>query len=96
MAILLTDVLGLLKQPTLHQSRLADRLVLIVHSACDDSDLEIAHDLLMILDTLMKKNSLSDRDRRRIAVSMITAHERLWLLRHSKTVGETVQLQEPQ
>lgn len=94
MAILVADVLGLLKQPTRHQSRLADRLISIVHSACDNSDLEVARDLLMTLDELMKKNAFSDKDRRRIAVSMVTAHERLWLLLHSKIVDEAVQLQE--
>ncbi len=95
MAILVTDALEIVKQPTHHQSRLADKLVSIVHSACDNNDLEVARDLLKVLNKLMRKNALSDRDRRRVGVSIVTAHERLWSLRHGKTVGEAVQFQEP-
>jgi glucose-1-phosphate cytidylyltransferase len=53
------------------------------HHACDQSDFEVANDLLVILEKMLKRPSVgSDTNRRKSIESLIAAHERLWLLRH--------------
>jgi hypothetical protein len=60
--------------------RLSDKVLLAFHQACDQSDFEVADDLLDVLE-FMAKRTEPGRDRRS-EESLIAAHERLWLLRH--------------
>lgn len=66
-----------------HTRRLSDKILIAFHHACDQSDFEVANDLLVILEKMLKRpSSGSDSNRRKSIESLIAAHERLWLLRH--------------
>ena len=66
-----------------HTRRLSDKILIAFHHACDQSDFEVANDLLVILEKMLKRPSVgSDTNRRKSIESLIAAHERLWMLRH--------------
>ena len=66
-----------------HTRRLSDKLLIAFHHACDQGDFEVANDLLVILEKMLKRpNAGSDSNRRKSIESLVAAHERLWLLRH--------------
>jgi hypothetical protein len=66
-----------------HTRRLSDKILIAFHHACDQSDFEVANDLLVILEKMLKRPAAgSDTNRRKSIESLIAAHERLWLLRH--------------
>lgn len=66
-----------------HTRRLSDKILIAFHHACDQSDFDVANDLLLILEKMLKRPSAgSDTNRRKSIESLIAAHERLWLLRH--------------
>jgi hypothetical protein len=66
-----------------HTRRLSDKILIAFHHACDQSDFDVANDLLLILEKMLKRpNAGSDTNRRKSIESLIAAHERLWLLRH--------------
>lgn len=63
--------------------RLSDKILIAFHQACDQGDLDVAEDLLRVLETiLMRRPSAPDVNRRKNIESLVAAHERLWLLRH--------------
>jgi hypothetical protein len=63
--------------------RLSDKILIAFHHACDQSDFEIAEQLLRILEMLIMRRPLTpDGNRRRSMESLVAAHERLWHLRH--------------
>jgi hypothetical protein len=63
--------------------RLSDKILIAFHHACDQSDFEIAEQLLRILEMLVMRRPLTpDGNRRRSMESLVAAHERLWHLRH--------------
>jgi hypothetical protein len=63
--------------------RLSDKILIAFHHACDQSDYEIAEQLLRILEMLITRRPLTpDGNRRRSMESLVAAHERLWHLRH--------------
>ena len=63
--------------------RLSDKILIAFHHACDQSDFEIAEQLLRILEQLvMRRPQTPDGNRRRSMESLVAAHERLWHLRH--------------
>ena len=63
--------------------RLADRILTAVHTACDQGDLEVADQLLRVMDTLVtRRGQTADVYRRRLMEAVVAAHERLWHLRH--------------
>jgi hypothetical protein len=66
-----------------HTRRLSDKIMTGFHQACDQGDIEVAGQLLAVLDFMIKRtpNLPSGRDRRN-AESLVAAHERFWLLRH--------------
>ena len=68
---------------TRRQKELARRIVSIAHSACDEGRLEIASDLLHVVDILMRPGETVEHDERQVAECTIMAHERLWLIRRS-------------
>ena len=63
--------------------RLADRILTAVHTACDQGELEVAEQLLRVMDTLVaQRTHAADGNRRRLMEAVVAAHERLWHLRH--------------
>jgi len=63
--------------------RLSDKILIAFHHACDQSDFEVANDLLVILEKMLKRPAFgSDTNRRKSIESLVAAHERLWMLRH--------------
>jgi hypothetical protein len=62
---------------------LSDKVLIAFHQACDQSDLEVAEQLLHVREMMLVRRQLSgDRTRRRSMESLVAAHERLWLLLH--------------
>jgi hypothetical protein len=63
--------------------RLSDKILIAFHHACDQGDVEVAEQLLHILEMMLTRRPLTpDGTRRRSMESLVTAHERLWQLRH--------------
>ncbi|HET7880586.1 MAG TPA: hypothetical protein VFL55_06840 [Acetobacteraceae bacterium] len=63
--------------------RLSDKILIAFHHACDQSDFEVAEQLLHILEMMLMRRPLTpDGTRRRNMESLVAAHERLWHLRH--------------
>lgn len=63
--------------------RLADRLLVAFHTACDQAELDIAEQVLQVLEALVtRRPQTPDANRRRNLEALIAAHERLWYLRH--------------
>lgn len=66
-----------------HTRRLSDKILIAFHHACDQSDFEVAEELLRILEMMLTRRPTSpDSNRRKNLESLVAAHERLWLLRH--------------
>jgi hypothetical protein len=61
--------------------RLTDKVLTAFHQACDQSDLEVAEQLLDVLEMMVRRPPPPDGKRRNME-SLVAAHERLWLLRH--------------
>ena len=66
-----------------HTRRLSDKILIAFHHACDQSDFEVANDLLVILEKMLRRPvGSADANRRKSMESLVAAHERLWMLRH--------------
>ncbi len=66
-----------------YSRRLSDKILIAFHHACDQGDLEVAEQLLHVLeDMLTRRPTIADTNRRRSIESLVAAHERLWHLRH--------------
>lgn len=66
-----------------HTRRLSDKVLIAFHQACDQSDFEVAEELLRILEKMLsRRTAVPDQNRRKNMESLVAAHERLWLLRH--------------
>ncbi len=66
-----------------YSRRLSDKILIAFHQACDQSDFEIAENLLHTLELMLKRRpAVVDTNRRRTMESLVAAHERLWYLRH--------------
>ncbi len=64
------------------QRRLSDKVLAAFSQACDQEDLDVAAQLLKVLDALMNKPKMMQQDQRKTEMTTVAAHERLWLLRH--------------
>ena len=63
--------------------RLSDKILVAFHQACDLGDLEVAEQLLQILEMMMTRRPLpADGNRRKSIETLVAAYERLWYLRH--------------
>lgn len=63
--------------------RLGDKILVAFHQACDANDLDVAEQLLRILEMMMTRRPVApDANRRKNIESLVAAHERLWHLRH--------------
>ncbi len=66
-----------------HSRRLSDKLLVAFHQACDVEDLEVADQLLRLLELMTTRRPRpEDGNRRRNIEGLVAAHERLWHLRH--------------
>jgi hypothetical protein len=66
-----------------HSRRLSDKILIAFHHACDQSEFQIAEQLLSVLEGLLTRRPINpDTNRRRSMESLVAAHERLWHLRH--------------
>ena len=69
-----------------YSRRLSDKILIAFHHACDQSDFDVAEQLLHILEMMLTRRPLTpDGTRRRNMESLVAAHERLWHLRHPNT-----------
>ena len=69
-----------------HSRRLSDKLLVAFHHACDVNDLEVADQLLRLLEIMTTRRPRpEDGNRRRSIEGLVAAHERLWHLRHPET-----------
>ena len=66
-----------------HTRRLSDKLFVAFHQACDTAELDVAEQLLGILEKMMSKRSTTNEgNRRRHMEGLVAAFERLWHLQH--------------
>jgi hypothetical protein len=66
--------------------RVVDQILIAFHFACDEDDLEVADQLLAILDFMLYRPPSAGRPERRADTQpLLAAHERLWHLRHPET-----------
>ena len=71
--------------------RLPERILVAAHQACDLGDLDVAAQLLSILETVVgQARGPADPGRRRVMESLIAAHQRLWHLRHADELTASV------
>ena len=69
--------------PPRYTRRLSDKILIAFHQACDLADFDVAEQLLLILNTMLRRRpGAPGGDRRRNIESLVAAHERLWQLRH--------------
>ena len=76
------------RAPQRYTRRLSDKILIAFHQACDQGDLEVAEQLLRVLETkVMRRPNAPDVNRRKNIESLVAAHERLWVLRHPEAAG---------
>ena len=70
-----------------YSRRLFDKVMVAFHHACDLTDLEVADELLRLLEgmTTRRPRPEDGHERRRSLEGLVAAHERLWHLRHPAT-----------
>jgi hypothetical protein len=68
--------------------RLSDKILVAFHQACDQGELEVAKQLLEVLESMATRpvRPPDGRDRR-AKESLVAAHERLWHIRHPEWGG---------
>lgn len=72
-----------------YSRRLSDKILIAFHHACDQGDLEVAEQLLHVLEMMLTRRPLTaDGMRRRNMESLVAAHERLWHLRHPHNIED--------
>jgi len=72
-----------------HTRRLSDKILIAFHQACDQDDLEVAEQLLRILELMLARRSTApDQQRRRSMEGLVAAYERLWHLKHKELVAD--------
>jgi len=63
--------------------RLSDTVLAAFHQACDLPDIEVASELLHVLDFMaIRHPNLPTGRERRVQEGLVAAHERLWQIRH--------------
>jgi hypothetical protein len=66
-----------------HRRRLSDNILMAFHSACDQSDFEVASHLLGVVENMRARGSVGPLgDIRSNRSAIVAAHERLWHLKH--------------
>jgi hypothetical protein len=73
-----------------YSRRLSDKILIAFHHACDQNYLQVAEQLLQVLEMMLARRPLiPSGTRRRNTESLVAAHERLWQLRHPDSADET-------
>jgi hypothetical protein len=73
-----------------YTKRLADKILVAFHHACDQGDVQVASELLGVLDFMAtRKPPLPTSEVRRPDRGLVGAHERLWQLRNPENGGGT-------
>lgn len=62
--------------------RLADKMFAAFHQACDQDELELAGNILRLLEELVASRSFGQRVERRAIDELIAGYTRLWMLKH--------------
>ncbi len=63
--------------------RLSDKLLVAFHHACDQGRLDVAAELLQIVETVVSRpREEGGRERRKAIEGVVAAYHRLWALRH--------------
>ena len=66
-----------------HARRLSDKIFVAFHHACDTGELDVAEQLLIVLEELVKRpRTVKEGNLRRNMEGLTAAFERLWYLRH--------------
>jgi hypothetical protein len=69
--------------------RPSDMILIAVHSACDQGDLEAAQRLLGVAEIMVRRAPPDGRPERRLDLQpLVAAHERLWVLRHPEAPND--------
>jgi hypothetical protein len=69
--------------PPRYTRRLSDKILIAFHQACDQADVDVATELLNMLEFMIKRTpALPAGTDRRAKDSLVAAHERLWQIRH--------------
>jgi hypothetical protein len=64
--------------------RLSDKIVIAFHHACDEGDIQVAQQLLAVLEVIVQRPPPgSNGADRRSKEGLVAAHERLWQIRHA-------------
>jgi hypothetical protein len=67
--------------------RLSDKTLVAFHHACDRPDVEVAWELLNVLEFMAMRQAKPPAGvERRAYESLVAAHERLWQIRHPELV----------
>jgi hypothetical protein len=71
-----------------YTKRLSDKILIAFHHACDQGDVQVASELLRVLDVVAtRKPPLPTSEVRRPDRGLVGAHERLWQLRNPEDGG---------
>ncbi len=62
--------------------RLSDKILIAIHAACDQRELDVAAQLLKVLEMMFERQR-GPGDRRRNTESLVAAHIRIWQLRYT-------------
>jgi hypothetical protein len=66
--------------------RLSDKVLIAFHHACDQEEVNVAKQLLEVLEFMANRPSrLPDGRDRRAKESLVAAHERLWHIQHPRS-----------
>jgi hypothetical protein len=67
---------------------LSDKILIAFHHACDQQDIEVAWEMLNVLEFMaMRMPNFPVGLNRRHRESLVAAHERLWHIRHAAAEG---------
>lgn len=78
------DLAQMMRIAPRYTRRLSDKILIAFHQACDQDDLEVAEQLLRVLEPMLNRRTATPmQQRRRNIESLVAAHERLWHLRHA-------------
>jgi len=66
-----------------HTRRVEDKLLIAFHHACDVNDLEVATQVLRVLEMMLARRPVQlDSSRRRNMENLVAAYERIWHIRN--------------
>lgn len=76
------DLLLSREPPRILNRRVSDKIMLAFEQACAQNELEVAHELLCLLEAMLEHPQTHGREDRRANIeSLVGAHHRLWVLR---------------